>query len=85
MPLPRLLLRERVVAEAEVVGIEDGLDPYPRDVDYDGDREHRGHYRVDRIALRLHRRHRPRGNPHAALHRRTVIRNDKNYTNLKYK
>lgn len=84
MPLPRLLLREHVVAEAGAVGTEGGLDPYPRDVDCDGDREHRGHYRADRIALRLHRRHRPRGSPRAALHRRTVIKNDKNYTKLKY-
>jgi len=47
-------------------------DPYPRGVDCDEDRGRRGH-RVDRTALRLHRHHRPRGNPRAARHRRTVI------------
>lgn len=79
MPLPRLLPRERVVAEAEAVDIEGGPDPCPRDVDCGEDRGHRGCYRVDRIALRLHRHH-PRGNPRAALHRHTAIRNDNNYT-----
>lgn len=47
--------------------------PYYQGVDCDGDRERRGHYRVDRTALRLHRHHRPRGNPRAARHRRTAI------------
>lgn len=70
---PRLPLRERAAAPGlGVVGTGGGPDPYPRDVDYGEDRAHRGH-RVDRTGLRLHRHHRPRGNPRAALHRRTVI------------
>ena len=70
---PQLPPREHVVeAEEEAVDIGGGPDPSLPSVGYDGDREHRGHCHVDRIALRLHRRHRPRGNPRAARHHRTA-------------
>lgn len=72
-PRPQLPPRERVVAaEEEAVGIGGVLGPYLPGVGCGGDREHRGHYHVDRIALRLHRHH-PRGNPRAARHHRTAI------------
>lgn len=61
-----------MAAEGEAVGIGGVLGPYLPGVGCDGDREHRGHYHVDRIALRLHH-HRSRGNPHAARHHHTAI------------